>query len=104
MSPVELGTIEFPYKDFDSIITELINFHTNEDDRNIHIYVMEHSVNFWLISNTYFSNITSVTISTYSEVKSGVGKANFEGIDRDSKKIAPGMPTLFSILSKVFKY
>ena len=98
-SLVELGTLKHPYKHFSSILVELVHFHSNEDNRNIKIMVMEKSISYWLISETYISNITSVSISTYSEVNITPEKANIEGIDKIDKKVDAGYPTLFSILS-----
>ena len=98
-SPVEFGTREYPYKEFESVLIELMNFHTN-NNRNIFVNVMEGSVNFVLISNTFISNITSVSFQSYSNTRANPDMVNLEGVDTLPKIIPPGVPSRFNILGK----
>ena len=84
------------------VMIELMNYHTNEEGRNIEIYIKENSINYWVAGDFIFSNLTSVSIKTYSEISLTPNKANFEAIDQSSKRIQPGMVTLFSIISNFY--
>jgi hypothetical protein len=95
-SNLELGTEGHPYKSYDSVNIELMNFHTG-NDRSVTVYVKEETINYWLKANTFVSNITSFTITTYSTLRVDPNKANFIGT-KSSFIISPGMLTQFSIL------
>jgi hypothetical protein len=96
-SSVELGTEGHPYKSYDSVNIELMNFHTG-NDRSVIVYVKEETINYWLKANTFVSNITSFTITTYSTVRTDPNKAAFVGVEIESLVIPLGMPTKFNIL------
>lgn len=100
-SVVELGTKEHPYKSFEPVLVELMNFHTG-NERAVNIYIMEETIVYWLRGHTYFSNITEVNISTYSYKNENSEKANVVGVEDSSYIVPPGTPTKFNILSKLF--
>ena len=100
-SVIELGTIDHPYKEFESVVAELMNFHTH-NDRSINVYIMEETINYWLQSSSYVSNITSLNLQVYSKIRASPNHANFVGVKSSSHRVAPGMYTKFSILGKCF--
>jgi hypothetical protein len=54
----ELGTEDHPYKDINSVMIELLNYHSHSD-REINVYLKEGSTNF-LFKETHIINITQV--------------------------------------------
>ncbi|CAI2371351.1 unnamed protein product [Moneuplotes crassus] len=96
-SPVELGTLQHPYKELESVLVELMNFHTN-NGRSITVNIMESSINYITVSNTIISNLTSVRFQSYSKVNSDPNLAIIEALDADSKRIQAGVPTKYNIL------
>jgi hypothetical protein len=99
-SVVELGTINHPYKDFESVMVELLNFHTH-NDRTINIYIMEDVITYWVIAESYFSDITLVNVQSYSKITAAPNKANIVGVTDTSHRVAAGVPTKFGILGKI---
>ena len=99
-SVVELGTIEHPYKEFESVLVELMNFHTH-NNRVINLYIMEETISYWLQSNSYISNITMLNVQTYSNTRAVPSLANIVGVKVSEHRVSPGMATRFSILSKL---
>jgi hypothetical protein len=98
-SPVELGTIDHPYKTFNSMLVELTKFHSHQGT-NVTVNIMEESVVYWLQSEVIISNITNLSIKTYSQLRSDGNKANVVGIEDPDYRVAPGRPTRFNILCK----
>lgn len=98
-SVVELGTKDHPYKDFESVLVELLNFHTH-NDRTINIYILEDTITYWVLADSYFSNITLVNVQSYSRVRANSSKANIVGVTSYSNRVAPGVPSKFNILGK----
>jgi hypothetical protein len=96
-SSVEFGTEGHPYKSYDSVNIELMNYHTG-NDRSVTVYVKEETINYWLLDTIYVSNITAFSIKTYSSVRTNPNKAAFVGVEIASLVIAEGMPTKFNIL------
>jgi hypothetical protein len=99
-SVVELGTIDHPYKDFESVMVEILNFHTN-NQRTINIYIMEDVITYWVIAESYFSDITLVNVQSYSKITAVPNKANIVGVTSTSHRVAAGVPTKFGILGKM---
>ena len=97
-SVVELGTQTHPYKDIESAIIEILNFHSHSE-RTIKVYVMEGSTVF-INSPAYFVNITHVQIESYSNRNTVAGMARMIGIYNESKILPPSKPSKFNILSK----
>jgi hypothetical protein len=98
-SSVELGTKRHPYKSYDSVNIELMNFHTG-NDRSVIVYVQEETINYWLKDTIIVSNITAFSIKTYSSEITDSNKAAFVGVEIESLVIAEGMPTIFNILGR----
>jgi hypothetical protein len=96
-SSVELGTEGHPYKSYNSVNIELMNFHTG-NDRSIMVYVKEETINYWLKNTIVVSNITALSITSYSSVRTDPNKAAFVGVEIESLVIPEGMPTIFNIL------
>jgi len=98
LSTTELGTYDHPYKELNSVIVEMFNFHANSD-RTINIKLAEGSTSY-LMEGIYIINITSVIIDSYSKSPTLPGKAKITTVDSDQYVVSPGMPTMNSILSK----
>ena len=96
-SVIEFGTIDHPYKEFESVVAELMNFHTH-NNRSLKVYVMENTIVYWLLSESYISNITHVTIQSYSKIHAEPNMINIVGVKSSFHRIPPGMHTKFSIL------
>jgi hypothetical protein len=96
-SSVELGTEDHPYKSYDSVNIELMNFHTG-NGRSVIVYVKEETINYWQMDTIYVSNITEFSITTYSSVRTDPNKAAFVGVEIERLVIPQGMPTIFNIL------
>ena len=97
-SPVEVGTKQHPYKDIESALVEVLNFHSH-NERNVTVYVMEATTVF-VNSVTYVVNMTHVQIEAYNEKDDIPGLARMVGLDNSSKVIDSGMTTKFNILGK----
>jgi len=98
ISPTELGTRNHPYKEVDSVMVEIMNFHSHSD-RTINVFVMEYSSIFLKTTNV-IANITMVQFESYSDINTDAAKARVIGVKEDDRIVAPAMPTKFSILSK----
>ena len=94
-SQTELGTKQHPYKDINYALAEIFNFHKNSN-RSISLYIMEYTTNY-LMTNSYVSNMTLLTIEPYSISGTSTNKAKIVGIDSTTKIINPSMPTKMSI-------
>ena len=97
-SPVEVGTKQHPYKDIDSALVEVMNFHSHSQ-RNVTIYVME-ATTIFVNSVKYVVNMTHVQIEAYNYRNKVEGLARMVGLTNSSKVISPGMPTTFKILGE----
>jgi hypothetical protein len=100
-SSTELGTQNHPYKNYEPVNIELMNFHTG-NDRSVMVYVREETINYMLQAKTFVSSITSFAITTYSTIRGDPEKANFVGAEVEKFMILPGVPTLFNILGTAF--
>jgi hypothetical protein len=100
-SSTELGTQDHPYKNYEPINVELMNFHTG-NDRSVQVYVREQTINYMLQAKTFVSNITAFAITTYSNVRANPEKANFIGAEVERFMTLPGKSTLFNILGIIF--
>ena len=63
---LELGTIEYPFKDINLVLVELQNQHQHTD-RVIDIYVMEETDSYMTVDLMKIVNITQVNIDTYTD-------------------------------------
>ena len=63
---LELGTIEYPFKDINLVLVELQNQHQHTD-RVIDIYVIEETDNYMTVDLMKIVNITQVIIDTYTD-------------------------------------
>ena len=89
-SVVELGTKDYPYKDLGYVFVELLNFHSHSD-RNLTIYVMEHTQNYLMVGQSAIVNITNVDILPYSSDESATpGMATIVGVDEGSIESTKG--------------
>ncbi|CAI2361643.1 unnamed protein product [Moneuplotes crassus] len=95
-SPVELGTQEHPYKDIESAMVEILNFHSH-NPRNVTVNVME-ATTVYANSATYIVNMTHVQIQAYNDADTEIGLARMVGIYNSSKIVNPATPTKFNIL------
>lgn len=94
---VELGTLEYPFKEINSAFLELVNIHANTN-RNISIYVLEDTINYIRLKTAYVLNINNVTLTTYSKSALISSKATIIGVDSDSYSSIFGESTLFNII------
>ena len=63
---MELGTIEYPFKDINLVFLEIFNVHQHTD-RTINIFVMEATDSYLSFDFIKIINITQVNIDTYIE-------------------------------------
>ena len=63
---MELGTIEYPFKDINVVFTEIFNLHQHSNI-TINIFVMEATDNYLPFDLTQILNITQVNIESYTE-------------------------------------
>ena len=97
-SPVELGTKQHPYKELQSVLTDLISFHTNSN-RTITVYLMEDTTNF-ILTPSYISNITQVNFLTYSSKSTPPSSAKIVGVELESAVVPPAISSKFNILGR----
>ena len=63
---MELGTIEYPFKDINLVFLDIFNIHQHTD-RTINIYVMEATDSYLNFDSIQIVNTTQVNIDTYTE-------------------------------------
>ena len=63
---MELGTIEYPFKDINVVFAEMFNLHQHSDI-TINIFVMEVSDNYMPFDLIQILNITQVNIDSYTQ-------------------------------------
>ena len=102
MSTSELGTYEHPYKELNSVLVELLNFHSHSD-RNITIKILEGTTTF-LHKNSYILNTTRVTIEPYAKTISLGINPKIIAVDSMGAIVPPGVPTRFNILGKTLYF
>lgn len=96
ISNAELGTRDHPYKEFESVIVEIMNYLSHEG-LNITIYVMEKSTIF-ANSPVHIINATNVHIESYSEVRTNPEKAKLVIVQTETKIVQYSMSNKFTIL------
>ena len=94
-SIIELGTMDYPYKDISYVFIELLNYHSYTD-RNLTVNLMEGTTNIIGNKQGYILNITNVEIITYSFNSSESGKAKILIIDEVNITTKPS--TLFNVM------
>lgn len=93
----ELGTKSYPYKELDSVLVEIMNFHSNSD-RTINVYIMEDST-VYIQKQRYILNITSVNFLPYSQTSNSANKAKVVFTESEDPIIPPSMPSKFNIMT-----
>ena len=73
-SILELGTRSYPYKSIKSVFVELLNHHSNQD-KSVTIFLKEKQNYYIEDGMNYILNITSVTITSYSDELGNSGRA-----------------------------
>ena len=63
---MELGTIEYPFKDINVVFTEIFNLHQHTEV-TINIFMMEASDNYIPFEQIQILNITQANIEAYTE-------------------------------------
>ena len=94
-SIIELGTIKYPFKNSQSAFSEVLNQYSHSNN-NISIYIKENTELKITKEMAYFINITSVSISSYSNSSSSPKYAQISIVDGIQNQT---IKTLFSILS-----
>ena len=98
-SVTELGTQKHPYKELESVLVELMNFHAHTD-RNISVMIMEQST-VYIKATNIIANITQVSFESYSENNLDAQKARIVGVKLSSRIVPPAMPSKFNILGRL---
>ncbi|CAI2369431.1 unnamed protein product [Moneuplotes crassus] len=96
-STTELGTLEHPYKELNSVFLELFLFHSHSD-RQITINLFEDTTNY-VKEGTYLIELNKVTIRSYPIGESKMRKAKIVGIEKESNKAPSLLPSKFILLS-----
>lgn len=99
IEPAELGTIQYPYKEINSAIFEILNFHTTHQNV-VTIHIME-GTTVYLNSPTYIINIKNLIFKSYSGVKSTPDKARIVGIPSSVTPELSLSPTKFHLLGNL---
>ena len=63
--PVELGTLEFPFKDLTTVVVDIMNLHSHSDVE-INIFMAEYSYHYLEHDTAKIVNITKVNFDSYS--------------------------------------
>jgi len=97
MSTTELGTLQHPYKELNSVFIELLNFHSHSD-RSITVRILEGTTAF-LLKSSYIINTTEVIMEPYFRNSSIGNNPKIIGVESTDAITTPGVPTRFHILS-----
>ena len=92
---VELGTIDYPYKELSYAFVEILNYHSHTD-RNITIYVKEGTSNTLGLKHGNIVNITNVSIHPYSSLLIVPVKTTI--LVKDEVEIMKSPSTIFNIM------
>ena len=100
---MELGTMQFPFRDINLVFTEIYNEHQHTD-RVINVYVMEATDNYVPMDYIEIFNVTQVNIDSYTESgKSEVTNANFKLVDGIEYINMNTSKSLFNVIQNQFK-
>ena len=94
-SIVELGTIDYPYKELSYAFIEILNYHSHTD-RNLTVNLMEATTNILGLRQANIANITSVNIMPYSLTSPEPGNTTI--LIKDEINIVNRPSTLFNIM------
>ena len=92
---MELGTIDYPYKELSYAFVEILNYHSHTD-RNITIYVKEGTSNTLGLKHGNIVNITNVSIHPYSSLSIVPVKTTI--LVKDEVEIMKSPSTIFNIM------
>ena len=94
-SIVELGTIEYPYKELSYAFVEILNYHSHTN-RNLTVNLMESTINILGLRQGNIVNITNVNIVPYSLISSEPDNTTI--LVKDQIEIVKRPSTLFNIM------
>ena len=77
-SILEIGSRENPYRSMKPLTSEILNHHSNQD-KEINIYLKENTMTYIEDQTNYFINISTISISSYSETSDSPAKATLMG-------------------------
>ena len=63
--PVELGSVEFPFKDLTTVIVEIMNLHSHSDVE-IDVFIAEETYHYLEYDTAKIINITQINFDSYS--------------------------------------
>ena len=100
---MELGTIEYPFRDINLVFTEIYNEH-QQTERVINIYLMENTDNYLPTSYIEIFNVTQVNIDSYSQSQDNNSKyTNFKLVDSIENVNINTSKYLFNVIQNQFK-
>ena len=94
-SIIELGTIDYPYKELSYALIEVLNYHSHTD-HNITIHLMEETSNILGFRQANIVNITNVSIVPYSLSNPNPEKATI--LVKDEIEVISTPSTLFNVM------
>ena len=94
-SIVELGTIDYPYKELSYALVETLNYHSHTD-KNLTVNLMEGTTNILGLRQANIVNITNVNIVPYSLISSEPEKVTI--LVKDEVEIVTRPNTLFNVM------
>ena len=100
---MELGTMQFPFRDINLVFTEIYNEHQHTD-RVINVYVMEATDNYLPMDYIEILNVTQVNIDSYSQNdKYEAENINFKIVDSIDDVSMNTSKSLFNVIQNQFK-
>ena len=92
---MELGTIDYPYKELSYAFIEILNYHSHTD-RNLTVNLMEGTTIIFGLRQGNIVNMTNVDIAPYSLTSSEPAKATI--LIKDEIEIVKRPGTLFNVM------